>query len=259
MTRKRDDSLSELARQLLVAERSVVEAEPLKARALARARDAVEAGRFSSAGLRASLGARAWHTFQSAPRVAVSAAALAVAGMAAAAAGILMDPSREERSLPALVDAPSRTAGPRPVVEPPEHRAAPPPPPVSPPLQAPSASPRPPSGSTVAPRAAASTKPRDTAGRTGSARQYALELEVLEPARQAIARGNYGAALEAVARHEQSFPSGQLAEERAALRVRALWASGRRAEARSEAALFGRRYPRSGLLAWIREATPPAP
>lgn len=255
MKPKRDDSLSDLARQLLVAERSVVEAEPLKGRALARAREAVETGRLSRAGLRASLGGRAWRTIRSAPRVAVSAAALVIAGMAAAAAGILIAPSPEERPRPAIVAPPSPKPVPLPAAESPAPRAAP----LSPLPRAPVASLRLPAASSSAPRGAATTKRSETASRSGSARQYALELELLEPARQAIARSNYGAALEAAARHEQSFPSGQLAEERSALRVRALWASGRRAEARAEAERFGKRYPRSGLLAWMRAASAPPP
>jgi hypothetical protein len=85
------------------------------------------------------------------------------------------------------------------------------------------------------------------------ARQYALELAVLEPARSAVARGDYAGALAAVTQHQREFPSGLLAEERSALRVRALWGMGRIAEADAAAAAFRQRYPRSALLAWMRQ------
>lgn len=242
---KHEDPLSELARRLLVAERSMVEAEPLKARAVARARATMAAGplqRMRKPRL---------------PRVAVPIAAVVIAGLAAAGAGlILQPPSPDEPARPAVVPRPS--SSPRegrpgaPAPRPAEAWVAPLPATSADVGSAPSASvpdaPR---------REAPEAKRNEGPSRTGSARQYALELEILEPARQAIARGNYAAALEAVARHEQSFPSGQLAEERSALRVRALWSSGRRAEARAAAAVFASRYPRSGLLAWMREAPSP--
>lgn len=243
MTPKRDDTLSDLARELLAAERSVVEGAPLKERAVARARAAVEASRSSKVG---GLH-RAWGKVLSLPRVAVPAAALAIAGLAAAGAAMLTEPSASEPPRPALVSTSGPTPDGKRAGEREEAVAAPPP------AQPTTVVPAPVPSTTGGPRAAAQAKRSDAASRAGSARQYALELEVLEPARQAIARGNYGAALEAAARHEQSFPSGQLAEERSALKVRALWASGRREEARAAAAAFGRRYPRSGLLSWMRE------
>jgi hypothetical protein len=81
---------------------------------------------------------------------------------------------------------------------------------------------------------------------------YALELQLLEPARKSIAQGELGAALAAIARHQREYPRGQLAEEREALRVRALWGMGARAEAESAAAVFRKRYPHSGLLGWMK-------
>src|SRR5258705_5468769 len=64
-----------------------------------------------------------------------------------------------------------------------------------------------------------------------NASTYALELGLLEPARSNIARGDFNGALAAIARHQRDYPRGQLAEEREALRVRALWGMGRKAEA----------------------------
>jgi outer membrane protein assembly factor BamD (BamD/ComL family) len=83
--------------------------------------------------------------------------------------------------------------------------------------------------------------------------QYAVELSVLDPARRSIALGDYAGAMGAIARHQREYPRGQLAEEREALRVRALWGTGQKASAESAAAVFRKRYPRSGLLSWMKE------
>jgi hypothetical protein len=78
--------------------------------------------------------------------------------------------------------------------------------------------------------------------------QYARELRVLEPARRAFERGDFAAVIEAANQHERMFPSGGLAEERDALRVRALFRQHRESEARRAAAAFRQRFPRSVLL-----------
>jgi TolA-binding protein len=97
------------------------------------------------------------------------------------------------------------------------------------------------------PSAAESPKP-------SSASTYAVELGLLEPARQSIARGDFGGALGAIAQHQREFPRGQLTEEREALRVRALWGMGQHSQAESAANAFRKRYPRSGLLSWMKPA-----
>jgi hypothetical protein len=89
--------------------------------------------------------------------------------------------------------------------------------------------------------------------RPSGVKQYAIELGLLEPARSSVARGDYGAALDVIARHRREYPHGQLAEERDALRVRALWGLGQRSTARTAAASFRRRYPTSTLLSWLKE------
>ena len=89
-------------------------------------------------------------------------------------------------------------------------------------------------------------------GRPSAAQKYAIELGLLEPARASSVRGDYGAALSAIAKHQREFPNGQLAEEREALRVRALWGLGERPAAEAAAAAFRTRYPRSGLLSWMK-------
>jgi hypothetical protein len=77
---------------------------------------------------------------------------------------------------------------------------------------------------------------------------YALELGLLQPAYHAVARHDFTSALAAIASHQRRFASGQLAEEREALRVKALLGLGRRAEAKQAAFAFGKRFPRSVLL-----------
>jgi TolA-binding protein len=82
---------------------------------------------------------------------------------------------------------------------------------------------------------------------------YTKEMRVLQPARQAVARGDFGSALAAIADHQTQYPSGKLAEEREALRVKALLGLGRTAEAQRAGAAFRARFPRSALLKRIEE------
>jgi len=81
-----------------------------------------------------------------------------------------------------------------------------------------------------------------------SSEGYAQELAVLQPARSAIVRGDFAAALQAVSEHSRLFPAGLLGEERDALRVRALSGLHRSEEANRAVAAFRRRYPRSVFL-----------
>jgi TolA-binding protein len=96
-----------------------------------------------------------------------------------------------------------------------------------------------PRGDKVAPAASGKT--------TLDIEAYTKELRVLQPARQAVARGEYGAALASIADHQNQYPSGKLAEEREALRVKALLGLGRTAEAQRAGAAFRARFPRSAL------------
>ena len=82
---------------------------------------------------------------------------------------------------------------------------------------------------------------------------YAMELRVLQPARQAVARYDFSSALAAISEHQHRFPSGKLTEEREALRVKALLGLGRVAEAQSAGAAFREHFPRSALLGRIDE------
>jgi hypothetical protein len=78
------------------------------------------------------------------------------------------------------------------------------------------------------------------------------ELRLLRQARGAVARGDFAAALQPIAEHTHRFKDGRLAEEREALRVKALAGLGRTEEARRAAAAFAARFPRSVLLPAVK-------
>jgi hypothetical protein len=82
---------------------------------------------------------------------------------------------------------------------------------------------------------------------------YAAELGMLQRAQAAYARGDFADALGLLAEHARRFPKGRLAEERDALRVRALVGAGRTPEARRAAAAFANRFPRSVVLPRLKE------
>ena len=75
-----------------------------------------------------------------------------------------------------------------------------------------------------------------------------VELRLLEQARAAVAREDFGTAMQLLAEHGRRFRKGRLVEEREALRVKALASLGRRGDARRAAAQFEARFPRSPLL-----------
>jgi len=82
---------------------------------------------------------------------------------------------------------------------------------------------------------------------------------LLQPARQAVSAGNFAAALSSIAAHERRFPNGRLAEEREALRVKALRGLGRADDARRAAAEFRQQFPRSVLSSQMGETPAAAP
>ena len=98
------------------------------------------------------------------------------------------------------------------------------------------------------------TKPRAVTARaaTPGGDAYALELRLLRPAQLAIGRLSFANALALVDEHQRRFPSGHMAEEREALRVKALLGLNLRPEARKAAADFRARFPNSALLARIQ-------
>jgi hypothetical protein len=102
----------------------------------------------------------------------------------------------------------------------------------------------------VEPRAA-KPKPAGSAKSASESEVYAIELQVLQPARQAVASQDFASALAAITAHQRRFPSGKLTEEREAMRVKALLGLGRIAEAQSAGSAFRVRFPRSALLGRI--------
>ncbi len=109
-----------------------------------------------------------------------------------------------------------------------------------------------PSSRAAAPAAAAkqaltvrSTRRRRVAG---DADLWTAELALLQRAHDAYTRHEFSTAVALVGEHARRFPTGRLAEEREALRVRSLLGSGRSEEARQAAAAFAVRFPRSVLL-----------
>lgn len=79
------------------------------------------------------------------------------------------------------------------------------------------------------------------------------ELEMLERARRFDARGQFLAVLALAAEHERLHPAGHLCEERDVLRLRALIALKRSAEANRAVRKFHLDYPRSVLLPTLDE------
>lgn len=70
---------------------------------------------------------------------------------------------------------------------------------------------------------------------------------MLDSARRALMARNFERALRIIERHARSFPKSTLAEEREALRVRALQGAGRATQANHAAREFESRYPSSVL------------
>jgi hypothetical protein len=85
------------------------------------------------------------------------------------------------------------------------------------------------------------------------------ELHLLQRARAAVAREDFAAALPPINEHARRFRDGHLAEEREALRVKALSGLGRIAEARRAIATFEARFPRSPLLSAVSQMVDAAP
>ncbi len=79
------------------------------------------------------------------------------------------------------------------------------------------------------------------------------ERRIIDAALAQVSRGNPAAALRTVARHQERYPSGQLAEPREIVRVRALAALGRMQEAREALRSMEARFPQSTAVASLRD------
>jgi outer membrane protein assembly factor BamD (BamD/ComL family) len=77
-------------------------------------------------------------------------------------------------------------------------------------------------------------------------------LALLTQVNAAIQRDDVARAGELLRSYDQRFPSGKLAEERAAAGILVLCASGRTQSASAEARRFVERWPRSPLVARIK-------
>jgi hypothetical protein len=167
------------------------------------------------------------------------AATIFVAGAASGVGGSRALEHRRARPLPAASDRwamkPAETPPTLPRVEPPPPSAAQP---AEVPLPLPPPRPH---------RSAAAPAPEDDG-------RLAAERNLLEIARAALVRGQADGALGALARHEATFPRGELTEEREGLFVQALVAARRYDEARVRAARFARRYPRSLFAPVVAQA-----
>jgi hypothetical protein len=83
--------------------------------------------------------------------------------------------------------------------------------------------------------------------------RQAEEMGLLEQARVAVSRDDFAGALGPLAAHARRFKHGRLAEEREALRIRALAGLGRRDELRRAAADFRVHFPRSLLVPIVND------
>jgi hypothetical protein len=221
--------LSPLVRTLLEQERNVKPlTAPIRDRALARARAALIAGRVGAAVGITNLRPRArWG-------VAVAAASVAsiAVGTTAYEIGVHQRPVADAVSTPVVriivTSAAPSVAPPVVVVDTPSSAVVVDAPPTT-------------ATNPVAP-------PVSPASRTALGTTAPDELRLLQQARAAVARQDFAAALAPIAEHARRFTHGRLAEEREALRVKALSGLGRSEEARRAADAFESRFPRSVLV-----------
>ena len=210
--------LSPAIEALLAHERAIVpQPEMVRARALARAREALLPAQVVRYTPRA-----AW----SPVRRLLFGAAAGVSLMAGAAAAYQML-RRPEPPQPA---GPETTRAVRPAS-------------VAPPSAEPA--PEPMAASASSPEASEPSRRATTSSKPDAPPE---ELRLLVRARRADARGDYLAVLTIAAEHDRRHPTGRLSEEREALRIKALVGLKRGSEARQVAGKFRRQFPRSVLL-----------
>lgn len=223
----REDRVSEGEIDLLLERGRVIRPLPaaVRARALARAREAVATGgRATFEPAVSRRGGGFWIAM---------AASLALVAFGAGAFAAFRSRAIEPRE-PAPPTAPS------PVLK--SHGMVPP-----------SASLRLPTAPEPGPALPLQGKPRHLVRPAVSQEAYRAELELVRRAQVAYAGRNYSDTLIIVSEHARRFPNGRLTEEREALRVRSLDGVGRVDEAHRAAGLFARRFPRSVLLPLLLE------
>lgn len=237
--------LSHKARALLAAEREISpQPELVRRRALLRARTAL----WHARGLTPSRLGR-FGTWQRVRLLAVA----ALCATSAAAAWLSVRPAPLPESSAVVVTNPVR----RPSSERDALSATPPPKPEQPELPAPPRDDRQLMAKQVAPQTSSPVRQRAaSAQKRGPASE---ELALLDSARRSVARGDFGTALSIIERHTRSFPTSQLGEERAALRVRALKGAGLSKKADQAARDFESRYPKSILVPELNSRPRTAP
>lgn len=85
----------------------------------------------------------------------------------------------------------------------------------------------------------------------------AAERALVDRARSALARGDTGASLEAVAAHEARFPRGRLTEERELVAIQALVRRGESGAAKARADRFRKAHPKSVFVPAVDRLAPP--
>jgi hypothetical protein len=118
---------------------------------------------------------------------------------------------------------------------------------IAPPLLQSAAPPEP------APAPTAVSMPSASAEHVGPA-SLAEQQALLDIARRDFARSDYAATLDALNAHFRRYPKSVLGEERDALEIKALAASGRDAEARGRATRFKAQFPQSLLLPSVEDS-----
>jgi hypothetical protein len=109
-------------------------------------------------------------------------------------------------------------------------------------------------------RASAASEPRASSeasapsGASSGAAELGPEITMLDQARKALSEGRHARAFELLGRHARLFPASVLEQEREALTIKALVATGRLTEARARAEKFKSRFPQSMLLFSIEKA-----
>lgn len=107
------------------------------------------------------------------------------------------------------------------------------------------------------PRTLAATPPAAAGSRVEEADEAATaERVVLRRAFSAMSQGRGDSALAALDMHAQLFPEGRLTEQAEALRIQALYATGRSSEAATQLEEFQKRYPNSLLRPAASSPTP---
>jgi hypothetical protein len=94
---------------------------------------------------------------------------------------------------------------------------------------------------------------------SSSRQELGPEVTMLDQARKALSEGHYSRAFELLGSHARLFPASILEQEREALTIKALVATGSSAKARARAQQFRARFPKSMLLDSVEKAVATIP